>query len=77
MVPGEASAAQVFPVTGSLVPVAVAAAFVLPALVAGVLSLLRSAALRLGPTMGIVLLCTVGVAVAALLFPDLVAALRV
>ena len=79
---GEALAAfaglpQVFPVQSSLVPVVVAAAFILPAAIAGVLSLLRRAGRSMGPVLGLGLVVAGAAAYAAYADPNFIAALRI
>lgn len=68
---------QLFPVQSSLVPVVVAAAFILPAAVAGVLSVLRRATHALGPVLGLGLIVAGAAAVAVYADPTLIAALRI
>ncbi len=68
---------QVFPVQSSLVPVVVAAAFILPAAIAGVLSLLRRAGRAMGPVAGLGVVVAVAAAFAAYADPTLIAAFRI
>ena len=68
---------RIFPVQSSLVPMVVAAAFILPAAMAGVLSLLRRAGRSIGPVLGLGLGVVAAAAYAAYANPNLLAALRI
>ncbi len=68
---------RVFPVQSGLVPMVVAAAFILPAAIAGVFSLLRRVGRLVGPVMGLGLATAVAAAYAAYADPNLLVALRV
>ena len=72
-----AADAQLFPVHSSLVPVVVAAVFVLPALMAASMSVMRRAARSAGPVLGIGLLVVAAAAVVVLVRPELLASIRV
>ncbi len=71
--PALAASAQLFPVKPSLVPAVVAAAFVLPAFIASVLSVLRRAGLVMGSVLGMGLVAATAMIVAAYVDPNLVA----
>lgn len=60
-----------FPADQSLVPLAVGAAFALPALIAGAIALVMRAGSRLGPVAGTLMLAAAGVALAGYLYPEL------
>ncbi len=76
---GEAAAAggQMFPVGSHLVAVVVAAAFILPAGIAGVASLVKRAGRSPAGLLGVGLLAIGAVAVVALANPGMLASLRV
>lgn len=67
---------QLFPVQPHLVPVVVAAAFILPAAMAGFLSVMRRLGRAGGAVLGAGLLVVALAAVAAYVQPDLLLALR-
>lgn len=71
--PAVAASVQLFPVKPSLVPVVVAAAFILPAFIASLMSVLRRAGLVLGSVLGFGLLAVMAMVVTAYLDPNLVA----
>jgi hypothetical protein len=72
-----ASGAQVFPVPTSWVPLVVAAAFMLPALAASVLSLMRRGVRRAGPVASAALVMAAAAVAVAYLQPQLLSALRI
>jgi hypothetical protein len=72
-----AAAPLMFPAEQTMVPLAVAAAFALPALIAAVFALLRRTARALGPVIGIGVLAAAALAVAGYLNPGLLAALGI
>jgi hypothetical protein len=76
---GEASAAnaQMFPVGSNLVAVVVAAAFILPAGIAGGVSVVKRAARTPAGALGVGLLAVGTIAVVALANPGLLSSLRV
>jgi hypothetical protein len=76
---GEASAAsgQMFPVGSNLVAVVVAAAFILPAGIAGFVSVVKRASRTPAGLLGVGLLAVGTVAVVALANPGLLSSLRV
>lgn len=75
--PASAGGGQMFPVGSHLVAVVVAAAFILPAGIAGVVSVVKRAARTPAGLLGVGLLAIGAVAVLALANPGLLSSLRV
>ncbi|MEZ5853715.1 MAG: hypothetical protein R3D67_02820 [Hyphomicrobiaceae bacterium] len=75
--PALAAAPQVFPVSSGLVPLVVAAAFILPALLAATWSSMKRTTGRMAPVLGAALFLGVAIGAAAYVRPDLLAALRI
>lgn len=73
----EAAMPQIFPVKPNLVPILVAATFILPAAAAGVLSVLRRAGRAMGPVVSVGVLVVVAAALAVYADPLLIASLRI
>ena len=72
-----AAAPQVFPVKSGVVPLVVAAAFILPALLAATWSGMKRSAGRTARVFGLFLFLGAAVGAAAYIKPDLLAALRI
>lgn len=75
--PAAAQMPQVFPVKPSLVPMVVAATFILPAAVAGMTSLVRRAGRAMGPLASVGVLAIVAAALVVYGDPRLLASLRI
>jgi hypothetical protein len=72
-----AAAPLLLPMDQAFVPIAVAAAFILPALIALVFAGLSGALRRLGPAAGVGMLVIVALALLGYLNPGLISALRI
>ncbi len=75
--PSLAAGPQVFPVKSAFVPVVVAAAFIMPALVAGTWSSMKRSAGRMAPALAVALAIGLAAGVTAYARPDLLSVLRI
>ena len=73
----QAASGQLFPVKPSLVPMVVAAAFVMPALMAAVWSVVKRWSRQVHPVLGVGVLATLVAVVLAVSRPELLSALRI